>query len=180
MHRWIAPFADLLRQGMSPEKIALTIALGVMLGVTPVLGSTTLLCTLAAVAFRLNLPAIQLVNGAVYPLQLILLIPLYRMGAWIFRTNVPVVSMHGVVALIQTGLWSSIQLLWVVTMHAVVAWLALGLLTTALLYAALVPVVGLLWKRGRESGVDLGIVPDGDGNATRTKKDGEESPKAPV
>jgi hypothetical protein len=45
-NRLIAPFIELLRQGMSPEKIALTIALGIMLGVTPVLGSTTLLYSL--------------------------------------------------------------------------------------------------------------------------------------
>lgn len=146
-YRWLAPFVQLLRQGMSPEKIALTISLGFMLGVIPVLGSTTILCTLAAIAFRLNLPAIQLVNGAVYPLQLVLLIPLYKMGAWIFHASASVVTMQGVVALIRTGIWSAIQSLWVVTMHALVAWLALGLLSSALLYSILVPVVNHLWKR---------------------------------
>jgi uncharacterized protein (DUF2062 family) len=145
--RWLAPFVDLLRQGMSPEKIALTIALGFMLGVTPVLGSTTILCTLAAFAFRLNLPAIQLVNGVVYPLQLILLIPLYKMGAWIFRANASVISMQGVLSILRAGMWSAIQSLWVVTMHALVAWLALGFVTTAVLYVVLVPIVGVFWKR---------------------------------
>jgi hypothetical protein len=79
-YRWLKPFIQLLRQGVSPEKVALTIALGIILGVTPVLGSTVLLCTLAATVLRLNLPAIQLVNGVVYPLQFILLIPFYRLG----------------------------------------------------------------------------------------------------
>ncbi len=68
-HRWLKPFIQMLRQGVSPEKIALTVALGIMLGVIPVLGSTTALCTLAAIVLRLNLPAIQLVNGVVYPLH---------------------------------------------------------------------------------------------------------------
>jgi len=31
-HRWLRPFVDLLKQGMSPEKIALTLALGAVLG----------------------------------------------------------------------------------------------------------------------------------------------------
>ena len=53
-NRWLKPFIQLLRQGVSPEKIALTIALGIILGITPVLGSTMLLCTLAAIVFRLN------------------------------------------------------------------------------------------------------------------------------
>ena len=88
----IQPFIELLKQGVSPEKLALTIALGVSLGVTPVIGSTTMLCTLAAVTLRLNLPAILLVNGLVYPLQIALLVPFLRGGAWIFRADGPKLS----------------------------------------------------------------------------------------
>ena len=146
-YRWLKPFTQLLRQGASPEKIALTIALGIILGVTPMLGSTTLLCTLAAIALRLNLPAIQLVNGVVYPLQLILLIPFYRLGAWMFRVDASTVSLSGVKALIQEGVGHAIRTLWMVTMHALVAWLALGVVTLAVLYVVLVPVVRQLWRR---------------------------------
>ena len=138
---------QLLRQGIAPEKIALTIALGIVLGVTPVLGSTTFLCTLAAVALGLNLPAIQLVNGVVYPLQFILLIPFYRLGAWVFGADASTLSLAGVAALIRAGVGHAITTLWVVTMHALVAWLGLGAVTCAILYAALVPMVRLLWKR---------------------------------
>jgi uncharacterized protein (DUF2062 family) len=58
--RLVRPILELLRQGVTPGKIALSLALGVVLGVFPVLGSTTALCTLAAITLRLNLPAIQL------------------------------------------------------------------------------------------------------------------------
>jgi hypothetical protein len=69
-----------LKQGITPDKIALTIALGALLAIFPILGSTTLLCGVAAAGLRLNQPVIQLVNWLVYPLQLILLIPFYRAG----------------------------------------------------------------------------------------------------
>jgi hypothetical protein len=72
-----------LKQGITPDKIALTIALGSLLAIFPILGSTTLLCGIAAAALRLNQPVIQLVNWLVYPLQLILLIPFYRAGEWL-------------------------------------------------------------------------------------------------
>ena len=146
-YRWLKPFVQLLRQGVSPEKIALTIALGVVLGVTPVLGSTVLLCTLAAVVLRLNLPAIQLVNGVVYPLQFLLLIPFYRLGAWMFGADASTISLEGVAALIRAGVGQAVRNLWVVTMHALVAWLVLGALTSALLYLLLVPLVHQLWRR---------------------------------
>jgi uncharacterized protein (DUF2062 family) len=79
----VNPVLDLLRQGVTPEKISLSIALGITLGVTPVLGSTSVLCFLAAVLLRLNLPALQLVNYLVYPLQFALLVPFIRVGEWI-------------------------------------------------------------------------------------------------
>ena len=146
-NRLIAPFIELLRQGMSPEKIALTIALGIMLGVTPVLGSTTVLCTLAALALRLNLPAIQLVNAVVYPLQIILLIPFFKLGALLFRTSAAAISVKGIEAMIHAGIWNAIESLWILTIHALVVWVALGAIITAVLYPVLVIFVRHLLKR---------------------------------
>jgi uncharacterized protein (DUF2062 family) len=71
---------------MRPETIALIFALGLVLGVFPVFGLPTLLCAGAAILFRLNLPAIQIVNQVCAPLQYALLIPLGRLGARITRT----------------------------------------------------------------------------------------------
>lgn len=67
--------------GLSPETIALVVTVGFVLGVFPVFGLPTILCALAAVILRLNLPAIQLINQLTSPLQLALLIPLSRFGA---------------------------------------------------------------------------------------------------
>ncbi|HUB58966.1 MAG TPA: DUF2062 domain-containing protein, partial [Candidatus Micrarchaeia archaeon] len=53
--RMARPILQLLRQGVTPEKLALSIALGAALGVFPVLGTTTALCALAALLLRLNL-----------------------------------------------------------------------------------------------------------------------------
>lgn len=69
--------------GLSPETIAVIFVLGLVLGVFPVFGLPTLLCAAAAVTFRLNLAAIQLVNQLSAPLQYALLFPLGRAGAHI-------------------------------------------------------------------------------------------------
>lgn len=88
--RIIAPIAGLLRQGTTPETIALTIALGIVLGIFPILGATTLLCGIAAAWLRLNQPIIQLVNYFVYPAQLLTLLPFYRAGETLFgRPHLP-------------------------------------------------------------------------------------------
>lgn len=151
----VRPMIDLLRQGLTPQKLAITIALGITLGVIPVLGSTALLCTLAAVTFRLNLPAIQLVNWLVYPLQLALLIPFYRLGGWMFRTAPSELSLVHIVALIRANLLHAIATLWTVTMHAVAAWLLVCGIATGLLYLLLVPVLcGLRNQLGSAAGGD--------------------------
>ena len=111
----VRPILEFLRQGLTPEKLSFTIALGITLGVTPVLGSTVLLCTLAAIAFRLNLAAIQLVNWLVYPFQLALLIPFYRIGGWMFRTPPSELSVVHILALIRTNLFHAVATLWTVT-----------------------------------------------------------------
>lgn len=137
----VRPFLELLRQGLTPEKIAFTVALGIMLGVTPVLGSTVLLCTLAAIVFRLNLPAIQLVNWLVYPLQLVLLVPLLRIGAWLFGRQPSEISVAHIFELIRTDVFHAVATLWMATTHALVAWLAFGSLAAVLIYLLLVPVL---------------------------------------
>jgi uncharacterized protein (DUF2062 family) len=76
----VRPIIGLLKQGITPHKIALGLALGIVLGIFPVIGMTTLLCTVAAFLFRVNLPAIQVANYLVAPLQLALLLPFYRAG----------------------------------------------------------------------------------------------------
>jgi len=78
--RVVEPLVAQLTQGVTPEKIALTLAVGLALGVFPILGSTTALCALAGIALRLNQPLIQLINYLAYPLQFALLIPFYRLG----------------------------------------------------------------------------------------------------
>ena len=133
----VSPILDLLRQGTSPEKIALSIALGITLGVTPVLGSTSLLCLLAAVVLRLNLPSIQLVNYLVYPLQFALLIPFIRLGEWIFGVQPIKISVNQVLQLIRDDVWIAIATLWTATIHALVAWSAVGSLASLVMYLCL-------------------------------------------
>jgi uncharacterized protein (DUF2062 family) len=74
------PVVALLKEGISPERLALSLAVGAALGLFPIVGATTLLCLLAGVMFRLNHPALQLVNYAVYPLQVSLILAFVRMG----------------------------------------------------------------------------------------------------
>jgi uncharacterized protein (DUF2062 family) len=145
--RLVRPILDLLRQGVTPEKLALSLALGVLLGVFPVLGSTTALCALAALALQLNLPAIQIVNYFVYPLQIALLIPFFRMGEWLFRSPHMPLSVSQIYAMIHRNMGDAIRSLWTTTWHAMVAWCLVAPLCAAALYVILVPALRRLARR---------------------------------
>ena len=78
-----------LRQGATPRRLALTLALGFTIGCVPVLGAPTLLCAALAVALRLNLPAIQAANYAAMPFQVALIVPFLRLGGRLFTPARP-------------------------------------------------------------------------------------------
>jgi uncharacterized protein (DUF2062 family) len=77
-----------LSLGISPRRLALTLALGFAIGCIPVIGIPTVLCAGLALALRLNQPAIQAANYAAMPLQFALMVPFVRLGGWI--TSSPV------------------------------------------------------------------------------------------
>jgi uncharacterized protein (DUF2062 family) len=72
--------ASWLRQGVSPNRLAITLAVGFVLGCIPVIGLPTALCALLAAALRLNLPAIQAANYLAMPFQVALIVPFVRIG----------------------------------------------------------------------------------------------------
>ncbi len=76
-----------LLQGLTPRKLAVTIAMGIVLGIFPIFGTTTLLCLVVAYFLRLNIPMIQIINYLVTPLQLLFMIPFIKVGTYIFNLN---------------------------------------------------------------------------------------------
>jgi uncharacterized protein (DUF2062 family) len=145
--RLVRPVIELLRHGVTPDKIALSIALGVALGIFPVLGSTTLLCAIAALLLRLNLPAIQVVNYFVYPLQIALLIPFYRLGEKLFRANHLPLSVPQIYAMIRASTSNAVRALWTTTWHAIVVWCFVAPLCAAVVYLILTPALRRVARR---------------------------------
>jgi uncharacterized protein (DUF2062 family) len=76
-----------LRQGISPQRLALTLALGFAIGCIPVIGLPTAVCLVVALGLRLNMPAIQAANYAAMPFQIALVFPFVRLGGWLFSST---------------------------------------------------------------------------------------------
>lgn len=146
MRTWLArrmlePLLSLFKQGMSAERLALCVAIGIVVGNIPILGLSTLLCTVVALVFRLNLPAIQLVQAAMAPTQLLLIIPYVRLGEWISRAPPEPLSIQAGMTIMAQGVGHAVVVLWSAILHAGLAWLLTTPGIVLLLYRVLTPLI---------------------------------------
>ena len=147
--RFVAPIVALLMQGITPAKIALSLALGIGLGIFPILGTTMVLCTLAALLWRLNLVAIQTVHFAMTPLQLLLIIPFVRLGEQLVHAERGPLSMRAGLDMFGTGTGHALIVLRDALLHAVIGWMVFGPLMIYVLYRVFAPLLDRLAQRLR-------------------------------
>lgn len=143
----IDPIAAQLTQGITPEKVALTLAVGSSLALFPILGTTTLLCLVAGILLRLNQPIIQLVNALCTPLHLPVIYFLVRFANWTF--NVP--SEHLGIRMMNHMLWEDPMEFFgrfgMTALHAIAAWAIVMPFWVALVYLFSLPVLREVLRR---------------------------------
>lgn len=131
----VGPILGQLKQGITPEKIALTLALGSVLAVFPIIGATTALCALVAWRLKLNQPIIQLINYALYPVHLLLLLPFYRAGETLFRQeHLPIFSITDLLQRFEASPLRFMADYGMVGVYGVVAWCIVAPPAAAALY----------------------------------------------
>lgn len=135
------PVLDQLRRGITPEKIALTIALGALLGIFPILGSTTLLCFAAAAALGLNQPIVQLVNYLVYPLQIPLIYVFVRLGERIAGADRVAFDIVELTALFASDPLAFLARFGATALHGILGWALVAIPSIPLLHFVLVPLL---------------------------------------
>jgi uncharacterized protein (DUF2062 family) len=138
--RLVGPLLALLQQGTSPDRLALCVAIGIVLGNVPILGISTILCAGIAIALRLNLAAIQLVQAAMAPSQLLLIIPFVRLGEWLLHAPRQPISLQSALALRAQGIGRAVVVLWDAIVHAGFAWMLLAPFATLLFYKVLAAI----------------------------------------
>jgi uncharacterized protein (DUF2062 family) len=145
--RVIAPIVRQLRQGVTPEQVALTIALGLVIGMFPILGATTILCGITAGVLRLNQPIIHLVNYFAYPAQLITLIPFYRAGESLFnRPHLPL-SIPMLMARFRADTSKFFLDFGMIAVQGIVVWCMIAPFAIAAIYYLTRPSLRLLARR---------------------------------
>jgi uncharacterized protein (DUF2062 family) len=154
--RVLSPLVEQMRLGITPEKIALTIASGVALGVFPLPGTTMALCFVFAFALRLNQPVIHLTNYLVYPLQIPLIYLFVRFGEWLFGTPPVSFRVTDLAAAFSSDPLAFVQRFAVTGLHGITGWFIVGVPLSLGLYVLLLP---LLRRVGASRRASAEVVP---------------------
>lgn len=154
-HNWmyrrgVLPILALLRMGATPRSLAWSIAAGLLIGINPMVGTTTLLCLAAAFLFRLNLAASQIANHAMFPVELALVIPFLRLGSRVFHTTPMPLSPRVFLHAARTTPLALTRQVWLWEWHALVLWAAISAAAAPLIALALTPVLRRLLVRVRQ------------------------------
>lgn len=151
--RLLDPFMSLLKAGLSPGSLALTVGLGVAFGLAPTFGITTIISTVVALRLRLNVAAMQLVCHLLSPVQLILILPLMRWGAAMLGHGRAVAGLNitKLKHMISADGWGVLHLLWRAELGALMIWAVAAVPVVIALYFGLKPLFKKVVRRQEEA-----------------------------
>lgn len=81
------PLVALFTQGITPDKVALTLGVGTACSLLPFLGLTSLLNLIVGLWLRLNQPLLQTLNQLLGAVQLIMILVYVRLGEWVWQAE---------------------------------------------------------------------------------------------
>lgn len=150
--RLLDPILAQLRLGLTPDRVAWTLAVGTACSLFPFLGLTTLLNAAVGFAFRLNQVILQTLNQLLGPLQLVLILVYIRLGEWLWSAPPQPLSIPAMLRRFEeAGVAQFFREFGLAGLHALTAWAVTSPLLVALLHFALRPVL-------RRAATRLGIV----------------------
>ncbi len=131
--RILRPLLRLLKHGVSPKRLAWSLAVALLVGINPFLGLTTVSMLLLAWMFGLNHVATQIGIHVVAPLQWLLFLPFIHAGIVLFGAHRLPMTRAEILHLSHRHPLQLIHLLWQWEWHALVIW--------ALVAAVLAPLI---------------------------------------
>jgi uncharacterized protein (DUF2062 family) len=139
--RLLDPVVAQLTQGITPQKIALTLAVGTGIASFPILGTTTLLCFIAGIVLRLNQPIIQAINYVWTPVHIPLIYLAVRGGEWLFAAPHQPFRIRLLARLLWEDPLRFAQEFGMTGLHAVIVWILAAPFWIVAVYHIALPIL---------------------------------------
>jgi len=118
----LVPFRLVPANGLSPEKIAFSITIGVLSGIFPVIGLTTILSLILTFLFRQNLFVVQSVQWIMALFQVLLIIPFIQFGAFLLNRQIININIEQIKAAFELGMVEGLKTIGVLHLYGIFAW----------------------------------------------------------
>jgi len=128
---------ELFQISIPPQKLALSITVGIIIGISPLIGLTTFIVTFFIYVLKLNLVVTQLVHFLMFPLQLLFFIPFIKLGEQFFRTHYLPYSYEQFLEMIQNNPLDTILHFGMVYLEGAIIWLIFSIPMSFLIYSVL-------------------------------------------
>lgn len=140
--RWIiSPVTRQLSEGASPDRLAWSISAGMVLGIFPIMGSTTILCAAVGWTAGLNQPVLHVFKSAVYPLHLALILVFIRLGQRLFGSPPLMLSIPDLLSRFKADPAQFGRDFGMAAFQGVIAWLLVAPLLAILIKMAVTPLL---------------------------------------
>ena len=115
-------FRALLKQGLTPRELALSIVIATLVSIFPMFGITTIALTFISVPLRLNLPVTIAFSYITEPLKYLVLIPFINIGAFVFGAKHVLLSFDAIKASYELDFWITAKDLFKELLCGAVGW----------------------------------------------------------
>ena len=123
------------------ERVSWTISLGFVLGVFPIMGSTSLVCLAAGWMLRLNQALLHVFKSRVYPLPLALILVFIRLGERLYGAPLIAFSIPQLLGKFKADPLQFARDFGMAAWHGVSAWLLIAPVAAVLIKWAVTPLV---------------------------------------
>ena len=146
--RILRPLLRQLRGGVTPRRLAWSLAFGIVVGINPSVGLTTILVIMLAWTFGLNQIASQVGAHAMAPVHLLLFLPFIELGVHLFHTRGLPMDRRQIEHLSHHPL-RLVREIWQWEWHALVVWGCVAAIAMPLLAKYIRRGLVLLMRRNR-------------------------------
>lgn len=129
--RVLLPIRNALKNGLSQKRLAVSMALGITIGLIPFYGVSTLIVGALAYMLRLDFVIMQVVHYIVHPIQLALIIPFFKAGGYIIGNQEVSLTIKEYIALFKSDFWLALSEFWKLNLFGIIVW---GLIAVPLFY----------------------------------------------
>lgn len=144
----LRPLLRVLRGGVTPRRLAWSLALGMVIGINPTVGLTTFIVILLAWVLGLNQVASQIGTHIVAPLHILFFIPFIEAGVHLFHTGRLPMTRRQIEHLSHHPI-RLVREIWQWEWHALLVWAGIAAVLTPLLVIYLRRGLVVLMRRHR-------------------------------